>query len=231
MTEYLQLLANLLGVSSSVVTTVLLLCVAITLSIGVYISTRSLLLSLLISSGVFIFGAITGLLPLWLSLLGGFLGFSLVLFTRFYEVGDDSIDIKLTENPRDLILRIEKASRRWPQYINNLDNLLGIVTINDENTSNEYGLRLSEQKELYIHPGYDWYITDKHPSQDLFKVVGLHKDGSLTCLGYTKHLVYLLGKNPASRELLLIGVPGRYLEGDLEECLLWTKRGGYNLGF
>lgn len=229
MTEYLQLLANLLGVSSSVVTTVLLLCVAITLSIGVYISTRSLLLNLLISNGVILLGAVTGLLPLWVALL--VMLFGPIIFLRFGEPKGNDVVIKVAKNPRDLILRIEKASRRWPQYINNLDNLLGIVTINDENTSNEYGLRLSEQKELYIHPGYDWYITDKHPSQDLFKVVGLHKDGSLTCLGYTKHLVYLLGKNPASRELLLIGVPGRYLEGDLEECLLWTKRGGYNLGF
>jgi len=121
------------------------------------------------------------------------------------------------KNPREVILRIEKKSKKWSPYINNLDDLLGIKTINDLKAGSEYGLSLNEERELYIHPSYDWYVADKHPDKDIFKIVGLHKEDA----NFNK--VYLLGVNKESNVPFLVEVPPSRLEVSCKSCLDWAR--------
>ena len=117
------------------------------------------------------------------------------------------------KNPRDVILRIEKSSKNWSRYLNNLDSLLGIKTINDIYAGSEYGLSLNEDRELYIHPGYDWYVADKYPDKDIFKVVGLHKEDA------NLNHVYLLGIDEGKNKPFLVEIPAeKYLEADCKSC-------------
>jgi hypothetical protein len=121
------------------------------------------------------------------------------------------------KNPREVILRVERASKKWSPYINNLDALLGIKTINDIKAGDEYGLSLNAERELYIHPTYDWYVADKHPDKDIFMVVGLHKeDASL-------NRVYLLGVSQVNNLPFLVEVPASKLETNCKTCLDWAK--------
>jgi len=113
--------------------------------------------------------------------------------------------IAVQKNSRELVARIEEASQKWGQYLNNLDELLGIKTINSYGTA---GLYLSSAKELCIGQDYDWYITDKHPEQEIFKVVGLHKKD------VSKNLVYLLGKNEKTEQPFLVQLPVQHMDSD-----------------
>lgn len=119
-------------------------------------------------------------------------------------------------NAKDVILRIEKSSKNWSQYLNNLDSLLGIKTINDVSAGSEYGLSLNKERELYIHPSYDWYVVDKYPDKDIFKVVGLHKEDA------NLNRVYLLGIDEKKNKPFLAEVPARLLELDCKHCLNWA---------
>jgi len=121
------------------------------------------------------------------------------------------------KNPREVILRIEKESKKWSPYTNNLDALLGIKTINDIKAGSEYGLSLNGDKELYIHPAYDWYIADKHPDKDIFKVVGLHKEDA------NLNKVYLLGVSQVSNAPFLAKIPLSRLYVSCKGCLDWAR--------
>ena len=229
-TEFIQVpintLAETLGVSSSVLTILLFLFAAVALSIAIWQFTGSYLLSLILSSGVFIVGSFMGILPLWVALLVMFIGLSTVIFSRFFNredtpIGGLSGPIGMSRNSKEIVLRLEKSSEKFSQYINNLDELLGIKT--KELTSVPGGLRLDTWGSLWIDTEYDWYISDKYPTETIFKVVGLHRDDSL------KNLVYLLGRHPISNSTFLAKVSNIYLEGSIDECLLWASR--HNCGF
>jgi hypothetical protein len=100
------------------------------------------------------------------------------------------VKVKSRKNSRGLICYVKNASESLSQYFNNLDELLGIQTVNDMRLS-EYGLSLDGNK-LSICGGdtiWDWYITEKHPEADWFKVVGLHKKDE------AKNKVFILGKH------------------------------------
>lgn len=221
MTEYIQLFADTLGVSSSVVGIILFLSVAIILSLVTMRLTGSTTLGLLASVGPVLLGAVLGFLPLWIVFVSFLLGVPVLLFSRIdMGGGEKGISIHIAKNTRDLTLRVEKASGNLPQYVNNLDNLLGIRTCNRTQPRNGKALRLTDRGVLLISQDYDWYLTAKHPDQDVFKVVGLHKDDD------AKNKVYLLGKNVDSGSPFLTPISSIYLEGDLEECALWAERKG-----
>jgi hypothetical protein len=119
---------------------------------------------------------------------------------------------KVLKNPRELILQIEKASQQWGEYINNLDALLGLETINSGSLVSN--LELGQDRVLRINDhDYDWYITYKRPAQDMFKVVGLHKKDA------SKNLVYLLGKNGQTEQPYLIALSVDHMFADFEHCL------------
>jgi len=105
----------------------------------------------------------------------------------------ESVEYALVEHTKELSLykRYFNKSQSFKEYWNNLDELLGITTVVEKDTTmgnaREYGLRLWENGKLSICDNYDWFIMDKHPEFNIFKVVGIHKkDGKLNC-------VYLLG--------------------------------------
>jgi len=120
---------------------------------------------------------------------------------------------KIFKNAKGFVLRIEKSSKQWESYLNNLDELLGIKTVkNDCDDRHMLGLmleRVSGENLLRIDDkSYDWYIADKASDQDMFKVVGLHKKDT------SKNLVYLLGKN--EKGPYLVKLPNEYLESKVE---------------
>lgn len=127
--------------------------------------------------------------------------------------------IKMVRNPKSLVVSIKKASSNWTKYTNNLDELLGIKTVVASEYNNVEGLLLNKDKQLFINEdNYDWYITDKNPNQDMFKVVGLHKEDS------TQNKVYLLGKNITTNTPYLIEAPIVYLEADCLECAAYIAK-------
>jgi hypothetical protein len=122
-----------------------------------------------------------------------------------YNGYEDSVKVEKPKRKREISLKIilEKASQDLGQYINNLDNLLGIKTIIIDSNNKQEGLVLTHEGELYISNLYDWYIVDRLDTEDMFKVVGVHKkdDG--------KRLVYILGKRePVTGPA---GIPTPYL--------------------
>jgi hypothetical protein len=124
-----------------------------------------------------------------------------------------NITIKLVKNAKELVLSIKQASDNLSQYINNLDELLGIQTVNDLD-NDDYGLKLEDGKLLICGDDifYDWYITEKHPDMDIFKIVGLHKKDS------TKNKLYLLGK--IGDKTFLYNLPENYIDnGRIQECV------------
>lgn len=132
---------------------------------------------------------------------------------------------KALGNDEKLIARIAKASENWGEYINNLDEYLGIKTRNAHWGWPVNGLLLNEDNKLTVCPrnalvigrGHDWYLVDKDPERAAFKVVGLHKKDA------SKNLVYLLGRNgeaPYLKEVPTDEAYREYLctEADYEEC-------------
>jgi hypothetical protein len=146
-----------------------------------------------------------------------FIGAAVTIFTHYQDIGVGSLALHIQRNSKELVLRMEKSSEELPQYLNNLDYLLCIDTV--ESTPNALdGLSLDDANTLFINPNYDWYLTEKHLDKDIFKVVGLHKEDD------TKNKVYLLGKDRDSGVPFLASVPGCFLESSLGECLLWADR-------
>ena len=117
----------------------------------------------------------------------------------------DGEKIKTLKNPKDLMLLMKGASKDLALYMNNLDALLGIKTVVDREGITSGGLRLSKENDLFISDDYDWYLVDKHPDMNMFKVVGLHKDDA------AMNTVYILGKN---EKPYLIRMSRRYLDTD-----------------
>lgn len=125
---------------------------------------------------------------------------------------------------------IEKSSKGWRQYANNLDYLLAIRTVNcpDGLYLNSFvsGLLLTEHGELLIDTqAYDWYILDKVQGKEVFKVVGWHKKE------FGNILVYLLGKDDATSQPYLLGIPTSCIEVSCEECMKNVVRKDGKLGW
>jgi uncharacterized membrane protein len=166
-----------------------------------------------VSSGVSSLATFLPLLMIVVIILAVFKGFQGMDEKKKAEI------VKFVKNAKSLVITIERASKNLSQYINNLDEILGIKTIIDNKYGSEYGLSLSDGN-LYICGGddiWDWYITDKHPTMDIFKVVGLHKKD------VTKNLLYVLGRNSEQDNAYLIKVPEGYIEqADIKECLQYA---------
>jgi hypothetical protein len=288
-------LAGYLGISCSLLTTILFLAVAATLGLTFIRFTGSVLLGSIPSVGVVIIGGFLGFLPLWVVLLLILIVTALVMTTRLFgptevtwgaesdsiativgvsliptimdstktiveEEGADSAISSLVsilpyifvaivllgtvawlgggiggsteekeerrekvkeffKNPKEVILRIENSSRNWEKYTNNLDKLLNIVT--KLSTYIPKGLLLSKdllpdgRRELWIDTGYDWYIADKCPGQDIFKIVGLNKKDSRL------NVVYVLGVGEDSNTFLKEVPTDRFLEASCKSCCDW----------
>jgi hypothetical protein len=107
-----------------------------------------------------------------------------------------------------LMRKLETASQAFKEYHNNLDSLLGIHTLPmDKCIDHPYtsALILTRFNQLYISQRYDWYIVDKHPGLDMFKVVGLNKTNTKL------NKVYILGRTDEG-DLLLRSRPTIYIE-------------------
>jgi hypothetical protein len=126
-----------------------------------------------------------------------------------------NVTVKIEKNKKSLVLRIEKASNKLEQYFNNLDGILGIKTVIDNGVN---GLFLNGARNFLqiCEKDYDWYIADKHPDMNIFKVVGLHKEDR------TNNLVYILGNN--GEKPYLINIPQTYIEEEnIKLCLESAK--------
>lgn len=120
------------------------------------------------------------------------------------------VAVKLVKNPKSLIISVKRASSNWIQYTNNLDEFLGVKTVVDGTIDSLY---LDGSRRLLINEdSFDWYIADKDPSRDMFKVVGLHKEDS------SKNRVYLLGRNVSTEIPYLVEVPTDFLEAACLDC-------------
>jgi hypothetical protein len=121
--------------------------------------------------------------------------------------------VSVYKNSRDLILRIETASKKNAKFIQNMDELLGVTTKVVDDPDNALKLiKLGVPNEdgrnfqLDISSCFDWYIADKHPNLYMFKIVGLHKKDN------GKNVVCIIGKDNEHENPYLIDVPIEYLE-------------------
>jgi hypothetical protein len=113
-----------------------------------------------------------------------------------------------------ILAKLEESSKKLEEFTNNLDEVLGIETINDDSV---VGLKLDGNK-LYIQDkDWHWYLVDKHPKENIFKIVGVTKDG-------TDSVVYVLGKNSKTYKLFLTQVDSKYIDGaSVKKCLKSTE--------
>ena len=119
--------------------------------------------------------------------------------------------VKIERNGKKLILLLTTASKSIGEYINNLDTVLGVKTVNTN--SHTFGEALSLRGNiLRIDNSYDWYLADKHPDMIMFKIVGLHKEDA------SKNVVYVVGNN--NGEPYLFQVPNEYIE---EQTKRWIE--------
>ena len=115
------------------------------------------------------------------------------------------VGIKIEKNGRKLILMLTQASNTIGEFINNLDMVLGVKTINDNKRTSSIHPLVLHDKDLYINNyAYDWYLVDKHPDEPMFKVIGLHKQDA------GKNVVYIVGNNGTNP--YLFQVPNKYIE-------------------
>jgi hypothetical protein len=180
-------------------------------------------------------GAMLGLCPWWVVAAYGVFPGAFVILPLFMSVlANEGKDVMATpsyvavstakqssKNLVELTLRIEKSSQKWAEFHNNLDALLGIETIKASKwdgrgggmeVSTE-GLYLSPDRKLLINQFLDWYIADKLPGQDVFKIIGLLGDDS------SRSLVYLLGKNKETGQPFLTSISSAHLEDSIEKCM------------
>jgi hypothetical protein len=176
--------AELLGVSNNLVLIAMTLGAALIMSFVVYNATGSIIIIVAAPVGVFLAAGWMGFIPMWMAVVP-FIFTVLYFGYRVFMYGGSDADEKPKKKSISITLDFEKASQKFKDYHNNLDELLGISTISVD-YENDVGLELY-QNELRIDNGYHWYIVDKHLTKLLFKIVGVRK--------YTKdkQLAYLLG--------------------------------------
>lgn len=215
-------LAVSFGGASSIWGVLLTVFTAQAFGLGVYMATRNMSFCLISTGVALLVASFMGFVPIWICFVFFATGGAFVMLPVFLGVfqneGKEIMQAskptsKLdTRNPRELILRIEKSSQKWAEYHNNLEGLLGIKTV-DYTGDGIIGLDLDVHGMLYISRGYDWYIADKMPDEDIFKIVGLHKKDA------SKNLVYLLGKNKETGQPFLTSISSAHLEDSIEKCM------------
>lgn len=143
-----------------------------------------------LSSAVGSLSAIIPLLFVIIIILGVFKSFDSFGTPEKREVTRQKVR-KMLKNSREFVLRIETSSKKYQKFVQNLDELFHLTSITVERPDKALQLRSADngEHELIISEEYDWYIADKHPSEYMFKVVGLHKKDS------EKNVVYVLGLN------------------------------------
>lgn len=120
-----------------------------------------------------------------------------------------------------LVTRLEEKSKSLDTYVNNLDLLLGIQTFNAARTIFT-GLKLNGNI-LNIDSDWNWYLVDKHPTQDVFKVVGLPKNSK-----NPSSLVYILGKH---KKPFLLKIDSKYVDNSSVETCLKSVEVSLDLSF
>jgi hypothetical protein len=122
----------------------------------------------------------------------------------------------------ELAVKLQEKSKKLEEYVNNLDDILEIETVIDRlyDSRNKYGLQLKDNK-LYICGGdkiWDWFIVDKQKKENVFKIVGLSKDGK-------NDLVYILGKRE-KEDTFLVNIENTYIENaSIKNCLKSIEQG------
>jgi hypothetical protein len=123
------------------------------------------------------------------------------------------LEVKIEKNGRKIILMLTKSASSLGGYINNLDTILGIKTVNNNERTTALHPLILQDNNLYINTYlYDWYLVDKHPDMPMFKVVGLHKTDA------SENVVYVVGNNDG--EPYLFQVPNKYIE---EQSQKWIE--------
>jgi len=203
-TNYAGTLETAFGLSDSTLLIVGLIA-AFAVSLIVYQFTRSILITALSSMMVLGMLVMMGFIPIWIVVVQGFITFAIVGQRVFLgDVGSGSSVKKVS-----VTLDFEKASEKFKEFHNNLDELLGIHTINVDYT-NDVGLELYGN-ELRIDNKYDWFIVDKVEGEDIFKVVGVHK------FQKQHKITYMLGKK--GEIPFLRKVDGRLRTNSVEDIL------------
>jgi hypothetical protein len=126
---------------------------------------------------------------------------------------------KMIRNSKEFVLRIETSSKKYAKFVQNLDKLFKLTTLEIDKPYQPLELvynRVEDAQgnfdELKISKEYDWFITDKHPDRYIFKVVGLHKKDE------DRNVVYLLGFNEDDKTAL-VKISGLNMETKVEEIV------------
>jgi hypothetical protein len=88
------------------------------------------------------------------------------------------------------VAQLQKNSKKFDKYINNLDKLLGVTTVISPAAK---GLQLTKDRRLLINSQHSWYIYDKDPNELTFTIVGTRNDSAIA---------YLLGNHNGSLPFL-----------------------------
>jgi len=138
------------------------------------------------------------------------------------------ISVTIRTNSEKTIRVVNEASMKngIDQYINNLDNTLGIRTLNMNDAGYliphaplELGSNNNLQYLMINDKDYDWYITAKQQNDNVFKIIGLHKTDK------ENNVVYILGRhirptNIESSEAFLFKISDNKAESEIDHPTL-----------
>jgi hypothetical protein len=187
-----------IGISSSLMWLLAFFAVAIIQLTVSYRITGSIIVPVILNMCLFIFGVALKLIPAWTTIIIFIVSVIYVSY-RFFSNNVESnkkskriVKTKVTTKREKLIERLEEYSQQFEQYHNNLDELLGIKTRIvlarwDKGILDDNSLVLKDGV-LEISKYYDWYIIDKHPILNIFKIVGIDKSEN------DDNVAYLLGE-------------------------------------
>jgi hypothetical protein len=172
----------------------------------VYWTTGRTLVAMIGSTLALGFLAIIGVIPVWILFIVALPAAFLVVSHGiiFGDLGGGTKTVKITvyRNSKKVVLKLEQESRALTHYHNNLDELLDIRTFMSE--LNTKPLTLTGTS-IYISKDFDWYIAEKHPSLNIFKVVGLHRKDMY------QNVAYVLGR-VENQKPFLYSIPVEYTE-------------------
>ncbi len=211
--NYLQSV-SIFGFDTSSLLMILFLTLAPMLPMLVYLTTKNLLLPSLMFTGELAASYAIGIIPLWVAVSVGFFPLTIITYKMIWQGYSGFFD-KTNKTPNALakleevkslslatldswlvITResLSNKSQKYSKYINNLDDILNIKTVNCS-----IGQLELKNNILYINNrDFDWYITGKKGKY--FKITGLNKAygidyGILTTfkLGTKRNKPYLEG--------------------------------------
>lgn len=86
----------------------------------------------------------------------------------------------------------------------------------DNSVTDVEPIDMQERDNWWVDTNYDWYIVEKHPKFEMYKMVGLHKrQRGLNC-------VYVLGKDSHTETPYMLRCPPEYLKQPIMECVRWN---------